>query len=191
MLCVSLSAQAPSVPRTGQASPRTATLSGRVVDFTTNEPVPGVLVQIGGPANAAEIAAENGTFEFTNLPAGSYNVSAPTYQRADVVGQIILAGHTGTVHQNGNDVSKRRSDLFAMKIFVIMDPSVIQPTWTDDYEHRKPNFKMDWLLPVPGDAGCRNARPSGAYFSSRSAGALHSCEDGIQLELKLLGRARP
>lgn len=148
-------------------------------------------MQIGGPANAAEIAAENGTFEFTNLPAGSYNVSAPTYQRADVVGQIILAGHTGTVHQNGNDVSKRGSDLFAMKIFVIMDPSVIQPTWTDDYEHRKPNFKMDWLLPVPGDAGCRNARPSGAYFSSRSAGALHSCEDGIQLELKLLGRARP
>ena len=75
-LCVSLSAQAPVVPRTGQASPRTATLSGRVVDFTTNEPVPGVLVQIGGPANAAEIAAENGTFEFTNLPAGSYTVSA-------------------------------------------------------------------------------------------------------------------
>jgi protocatechuate 3,4-dioxygenase beta subunit len=75
-LCVSLAAQSPSVPRTGQASAGTATFSGRVVDFTTNEPVPGALVQIGGPARAAEIAAENGTFEFTSLPAGSYYVTA-------------------------------------------------------------------------------------------------------------------
>ena len=150
MLCVSLSAQAPSVPRTGQASPRTATLSGRVVHFTTNEPVPGVLVQIGGPANAAEIAAENGTFEFTNLPA-----RVLPRKRADVsAGGCRRANHPCGAHwhrsPNGNDVSKRRSDLFAMKIFVIMDPSVIQPTWTDDYEHRKPNFRMDLAVASAG-----------------------------------------
>ncbi len=75
-LCVSLPAQTPSAPRPGQAAPSTATLSGRVVDFVTNEPVPGVLVQIGGPAKAAKITAENGTFEFTSLPAGSYRLSA-------------------------------------------------------------------------------------------------------------------
>src|SRR5262245_3363698 len=85
LLCASAAAAqtAPAGParpgpsRPGVAAPDvTGSFSGRVVDFTTGEPVAGALVQIGGPSPAAKVVAEDGTFEFAGLPHGSYDATA-------------------------------------------------------------------------------------------------------------------
>jgi hypothetical protein len=55
-------------------SDETGTLAGRVVDFTTGEPVAGALVQAGGPDSVATYSASDGSFVFSRVLVGEYDL---------------------------------------------------------------------------------------------------------------------
>jgi hypothetical protein len=78
-------------------NPVDASISGRVADFMSGEPVSALVG--AGPQGPYDLTDENGEFALTDLPAGSYTVgvSANTHSYLDPPGPVILVlDGTGT-----------------------------------------------------------------------------------------------
>ena len=71
-----------------EGSVTVGTISGIITDFTNNNPIPNVLVQIVGLANTA-LSYDDGSYEISLIPAGTYDITFSktgydTYQETDV-----------------------------------------------------------------------------------------------------------
>lgn len=63
---------------TGEApvNPTMASIKGKVIDGETKLPLANLVVSLSGPQSPSLLSASDGTFKFTDLPAGSYTLQA-------------------------------------------------------------------------------------------------------------------
>ncbi len=75
----------------------TGTLTGRVTDQASGQPLVGAAVTAAGPTSASTTTNSNGRYTFT-LPVGTYSVSAslPLYHARTVSGVVVTANQTVT-----------------------------------------------------------------------------------------------
>ena len=79
----------PQILASGYTPPNTTTLSGIVIDATTNNPIAGASVNLGG---AVQTTAADGSFNFANATAGQFalSISANTYLPTTLTGVMVL-----------------------------------------------------------------------------------------------------
>ena len=82
-----------------QANTTTGTLTGMVIDSSTNQPVGGAIINVqGGSAQFNTTTGNDGTFSLT-LPAGVYDITANKggFQTASATGYPVVAGTTSSI----------------------------------------------------------------------------------------------